>query len=86
MSTLYEDINGLVKQRLTKAYETGETVNFAEWSSEIAQSLADFVVCGCEPLDQAKLISYTFEELGRFIRERMDHLVEPPAGSQDVVQ
>jgi hypothetical protein len=85
MPTLYEEINALIKQRLTRAYETGETVNFAEWTSEFAKSLADFVVCGCEPLDQAKLISYTFEELGHCIRERMDHLVEP-AGSQDVVQ
>ena len=51
MSSLREDINAVVDQRLHDALETGEIIDPQHLASEMVESLADMIVCSAPPED-----------------------------------
>jgi hypothetical protein len=67
-TTLHDDINELVEQRLRRALETGETVNVPDLALEMAESLADLVVCGAPLEEQPRLIAHIVDLAGSLQR------------------
>jgi len=68
-ANLYEAINNLVDQRLRDAFETGQIVNVPDLASEMAESLADLIVCSAPPEEQTRLMAHVVEELGAWSRK-----------------
>jgi hypothetical protein len=77
MPNLYEAINNLVDQRLRDAFETGQIVNVPDLASEMAESLADLIVCSAPPEEQTRM-AHVVEELGRLVKEKRDAGVGAP--------
>jgi cytochrome P450 len=70
MRSLREAINDLVEQRLQEATETGKFVDVPDLASEMAESLADLIVCSARPEEQPRLVTHVLTALNRFLAEK----------------
>ena len=68
-TSLYDDINNLIVERLKMTLLTGEKVNLPDWVSDMAQCMADMILQQPER-EQLKLIAHAHDELDDFIREK----------------
>jgi hypothetical protein len=55
---------------LRKALETGNTINVADWVSDISRALADMILHGAPSVDQAALIAHAHRQLDQHIAEK----------------
>jgi uncharacterized protein YeaC (DUF1315 family) len=70
MSSLREDITALVDQRLHDARETGKIIDARKLASEMAESLADMLVCSAPPEEHAGLVAHVLTVLNRFLQDK----------------
>jgi hypothetical protein len=72
MTDLSDAINHLVEKRLRQALLSGEIINVPELASQMAESLADLIVCSAPSKERPRLVAHVLTELNRFLLEKRE--------------
>jgi hypothetical protein len=72
MTNLCEAINHLVEKRLRRALMSGEVINVSDIASQMAESLADLIVCSAPSKERPRLVAHVLTELNRFLVEKRE--------------
>jgi hypothetical protein len=72
MTNLCEAINHLVEKRLRRALMSGEVINVSDIASQMAESLADLIVCSAPSKERPRLVAHVLTELNRFLVENRE--------------
>jgi hypothetical protein len=72
MTNLCEAINHLVEKRLRRALMSGEIISVPDIASQMAESLADLIVCSAPSTERPRLVAHVLTELNRFLVEKRE--------------
>jgi hypothetical protein len=69
-TTLYQELEDILTNRMKNALRTGEIVNAPDWVTDIAEVLA-LPICMVDAKDIPELRHFAHDELDRFIEARL---------------